>query len=97
MNISSFDFRVIYYYLTCGKNLKYHEAINIMKRLGAQKKKGRYYLDLSAAAVYYYRKYKSVIEHRRIKTPIQLYYKAYEYYDKYNPDSLSEYYNGGLN
>jgi hypothetical protein len=97
MNISSFDFRVIYYYLTCGKNLKYHEAINIMKKLGAEKKNGRYYLDLSAAAVYYYRKYKSVIDYRRIKNPVQLYYKAFEYFDEYNHDCLPEDYAGRRN
>jgi hypothetical protein len=45
MVINSYEFRVIWYYLTSGKTLKHPDAIRIMKSLGAKKKKDRYYVD----------------------------------------------------
>lgn len=90
MKITSFEFRAIYYYLTGGKTLKYSEAIQIMKSLGAVKKKDRYYIDLTTAATYFYREFKKVINYRRIQTPIQLYHKALDYIDDYNQGYLPE-------
>jgi len=84
MEINSYEFRAIWYYLTCGKAPKYNYALQIMKNLGAKKKKDRYYIELKTAARWFYRNFKKVIDYRRIDTPIQLLYKALDYVDDYN-------------